>query len=243
MLVPFRMTTALYTEGDYARLNPSWHVEDSPWKARQIAGLLADHTLAPHSVCEVGCGAGAVLAALQPALPHTRFVGYDVSPDAIAIARPRSNEMLSFVQGSPIPAEPFDLMLAIDVIEHIEDYFGFLRAIAPQARRHIFHIPLEMHVSAVARVAPLIAARRGVGHLHYFSRETALAALRETGYAVIAERFTHGGAELQQKRLRARLATLPRAVAGAISPGLAARWLGGFSLLVLATADRSLAPA
>ena len=57
----------------------------------------------------------------------------------------------------------------------------------------------------------------------------------------MAERFTHGGAELQQKRLRARLAALPRAVAGAISPGLAARWLGGFSLLVLATADRNLA--
>jgi hypothetical protein len=61
-------------------------------------------------------------------------------------------------------------------------------------------------------------------------------ARRETGYAVVEERFTNGGLELRRQRLRTRIAALPRAVAAAVSPNFAARWLGGFSLLVLATA-------
>ena len=232
------MAAALYTDGGYAALNPGWHIEDSPWKARQIARLLGDRGLRPQRVCEVGCGAGGILTALQETMPaDTEFRGYDISPDAMAICRPKQNARLSFVQGSPDASERFDVLLAIDVIEHVDDYLGYLRRLTGRARHYVFHIPLEMHVSAVARMSPLLDARRGVGHIHYFSRETALAALRETGYAVVEERFTNGGLELRQPRLRTRIAALPRAMAAAVSPHFAARWLGGFSLLVLATAD------
>lgn len=227
---------AVYLEGGYAEHNPAWHVEDSPWKADQILKLINDCALRPSTICEVGTGAGEILVRLQKKLdPQIDFWGYDISPQAIHLCRPKQNGRLHFVEGSPKRqnGEPFDLLLGIDVIEHVEDCFGFLRDLAPLARQHIFHIPLEMHVSAVARISPLLEARRQVGHIHYFSRETALALLADTGYTVVAERFTAGALGLRQRHLRTQLARMPRAILGRLSPGLAARWIGGYSLLVL----------
>jgi hypothetical protein len=78
--------------------------------------------------------------------------------------------------------------------------------------------------------------RQGVGHIHMFTAEMALAVLKDTGYDVADSFFTAGGLELEknQRRLRTVLANLPRRAIGKINPHLAARIFGGYSLLVLA---------
>lgn len=38
--------------------------------------------------------------------------------------------------------------------------------------------------------------RRSVGHIHYFTKETALALLEDTGYRVIDHGYTWGATEL-----------------------------------------------
>jgi ubiquinone/menaquinone biosynthesis C-methylase UbiE len=55
----------IYTNGDYIKKNPTWHVENSAWKAEQILTMLSKHNLTPQTICEVGCGAGEILAQLQ----------------------------------------------------------------------------------------------------------------------------------------------------------------------------------
>jgi len=55
----------LYLDGEYIAKNPEWHVEESPWKARQILRMLRKNHLAPKTVCDVGCGAGEVLRQLH----------------------------------------------------------------------------------------------------------------------------------------------------------------------------------
>ena len=40
----------------------------------------------------------------------------------------------------------FDIALIIDVIEHVEDYFYFLRKVKKKANYKIFHIPLDLSV-------------------------------------------------------------------------------------------------
>ena len=55
------MEDSIYTDGQYIAKNPSYHIEDSPWKARQILKMLHRHDLPLRSVCEIGCGAGEVL--------------------------------------------------------------------------------------------------------------------------------------------------------------------------------------
>jgi len=226
-----------YTDGQYLEKNPSFHVEDSAWKAGNIAGLLKKNGMRPHRVAEVGCGAGEILRVLGESLPaDAELSGYDISPQAIGLARARESERLRFFNEDllALPVEPpFDLLLCIDVFEHVDDYLGFLRRLRGYARHFVFHIPLDLSVSAVLRNGTLSRTRDASGHLHYFSKETALATLRDAGYEVIDSQYTPGGLDLPRK-LKTRLAWLPRKVMFHLHPDMGARMFGGFSLLVLA---------
>jgi SAM-dependent methyltransferase len=228
--------TDVYTGGKYLDHNPTWHVEDSPWKARQIYRMLERHQLVPQTVCEVGCGAGEVLAVLQKILPaKVSFHGYDISPLALELARPRRGPNLEFHHADLLESpEHFELVLTIDVIEHVEDVFGFLRRLRPRGDYHIFHIPLDMSVSAILRGAPLVWARENLGHVHYFSAETALAILRDTGYRVVDHFYTASVLELNRPTPRQRLIRIPSLISWWLSPALTAKVLSGFSLLILA---------
>src|ERR671934_171539 len=68
--------------------------------------------------------------------------------------------------------------------------------------------------------------------LHYFSRDTALRTLEDTGYRVIDWFYTRRAIEEPATELRRRLARGPRRLAYSIHRDLAVRALGGFSLLV-----------
>ncbi len=82
------MQESIYISGSYANLRPSWHAEDSPWKARKIYQILQQYDIRPNEIAEVGCGAGAILSEMQRLLPSTcEFRGYDIAPKAIAMAR------------------------------------------------------------------------------------------------------------------------------------------------------------
>ncbi len=225
----------IYTDGTYRRNNPTWHEEDSAWKAGHVLRLLERSALAPASVCDIGCGAGGILRELSVRLPGARLVGYDIAPEAHAIASRKASGNLSFRLGTPLGEDVFfDLALAIDVFEHVEDYFAFLRRLRPRARHKVFHIPLELSVQAVLRSRPLMEARRRVGHIHHFNRETALAALEDTGYEVLDSFYTSARTELSNVGWKSALLRWPRRIAQALSPDFSARVLGGYGLMVLA---------
>lgn len=226
----------IYTDGTYLRNNPDWHVDDSPWKAAHIARILERHGVAPMTVCEIGCGGGEILRELSTHLdPRTRFTGYEISPVAYNICSRKANEKFQYRLANLLD-EPayFDLVMAIDVFEHVEDYFAFLRKLRTKARHKVFHIPLELSALEVARGTPLIRQRRSVGHIHHFTKETALATLQDTGYRVIDHFYTSGRTELAHAGWKTRLMKLPRNALYGLNPDWAARWLGGYSLLVLA---------
>jgi hypothetical protein len=78
----------------------------------------------------------------------------------------------------------FDLILLMDVIEHTEDYFSFLREIQPMSPYKILNIPLDKSVREVL-LHHVIEFRADFGHLHYFTRDLAIQMLRDVGYEVI----------------------------------------------------------
>src|SRR3974390_258656 len=87
----------VYKDGSYLEKNPTWHVEESPFKVKYILRLLNKNCLELHSVCEAGCGVGEVLRLLQQQMPpDTDFVGFDISPQAHELSAPRSNSKLRF---------------------------------------------------------------------------------------------------------------------------------------------------
>ncbi len=231
------MTDARYAEGGYLDANPTWHAEDSAFKTGELVALLQRRDLRPARVLDVGCGAGEVLRQLRPHLDaDATLVGYDVSPQAIERARTLGGDGITFHRGDATTEAPhdFDLVLAFDVFEHVEDYFGFLRRVRTLGTHKVFHIPLELTASAALRGAPLMRARQKVGHIHHFSRDTALATLEDCGYRILEATYT-AGAFATARHLRTRLANVPRRGLFRVAPDLTVRLLGGFSLLVLAT--------
>jgi hypothetical protein len=231
------MVKNLYASGDYLELNPTWHVEESAWKAQQIEYMLRLHGLAPHTIAEIGCGAGEILRQLQTGMDvDCRFSGYDISPQAIELCQRRANERLHFYLKDLThePSAHFDLLLVMDVIEHLEDYYAFLRALRPRSHYAIFHIPLELSVQTILRPHALLDTQAAYGHLHYFTKEVALQALRNADYAVCDYCYTTRALDVPTNELRRRLLKLPRRVLFTLNGNLASRILGGFSLLVLA---------
>ncbi len=228
--------TNIYADGRYLESNPSWHSEDSSWKAGHIHAILQDNKISPTSICEVGCGAGQVLTSLASSYePFVQFSGFEISPQAYEICRKSEQENLRFTLGNLLERSDlhFDVALAIDVFEHAEDYFGFLRRINERAVYKVFHIPLDLSVQALLRPTRLMHARDHVGHIHYFTKETALATLIDSGHEIIDWRFTNGALELPVESVGARVLNIPRRIISYFSSELAARLLGGFSLLVL----------
>lgn len=218
----------------YFQNNPSWHTEDSPWKARQIMKAIRDNRLNPTRIAEVGCGAGEILVSLQKELPEVQeFTGYDISADAMALAMKKASGNLRFVKGDIFEeTKSFDLLLIMDVIEHVEDCFSFIRSCKDKAQYKIFHIPLDISLLSVLSNS-MMHARKQVGHIHYFTRDTALATLTDCGLEVVDWFYTPSALELPRFSLSTKLANIPRRLLYAINKDLAPKVLGGFSLMVL----------
>lgn len=226
-----------YEQDRYLAANPSWHEEDSAWKARRIFELLRRQGAhAPASVAEVGCGAGGILRALQPVFPAgTRLSGYDIAPAAIARAAQHANDRLSFHCEDILQSgKSFDLLLCIDVFEHVENPFAFLRAIRPLAARVVFNIPLEMHVAGLL-INHQLWTRRQFGHLHYYTAAVAFETLRECGFQVVGHSYVSRLMD-QPRSASEWVFWLPRKLTALVSKEFSARLFGGTSLLVLASA-------
>jgi SAM-dependent methyltransferase len=220
-----------YTDGSYAAVTEgTWHVEDSAFKAGQVLRMLRRHpNLKPGSICDIGCGAGGVLAELDRKLDFvTQFQGYEVSPQAHALSQRFTNARCEYLLGDPFADERlFDLALALDVVEHVEDCFGFVRQCASKAIWKIYHIPLDVSASTVLRGTNCWEA---VGHLHLFTRETALKTVRHVGQDVV-DWFLTPVALQRPHRPATRFTNVPRRI---LPESLASRIFGGYSIMILA---------
>lgn len=228
---------SIYEDGTYLQKNPDWHEGDSSWKSVQVKHILSRNKLVPKIICDVGCGTGEVLRQLAADGPASaQYVGYDISPQAIEIAKRKEQWNLGFRLGNlPAPEEErFDLVICMDVFEHVENYFSFLRDVRDIATYKVFHIPLDLSVQTVLRKGALLQRRSDIGHIHYFTKEVALAILRDTGYEVVDNFYTHKFCDGRQVGLFNNILKLFLKTLFAVQEDFAARVVGFSSLMVLA---------
>jgi len=225
-----------YLDGTYLQQNSGWHVADSQWKVRQILRILNRNQIAPRTIYEVGCGAGEILRLLQQRLdPTCELWGADVAAQAIELCQARANERLHFalLDDQQQGRNSFDLVMAIDVLAHVEDYRGFLRKLKSQGAYQQIHIPLDISVQHLLRETAIIGNRQQHPHLHYFSKRTAMFALEDLGYEIVDWCYKPRMIDIPA-HWRGRLLRLPRRLFFAIHRDIAVNLLGGFSLMVLA---------
>lgn len=91
---------------------------------RLVVSALRRHFADAQTLLEVGCGTGFILSALHEAFPHVRLTGVDVFAEGLAIARRRLPEEVELLQldARELPyADEFDVVCALDVLEHMDE--------------------------------------------------------------------------------------------------------------------------
>jgi SAM-dependent methyltransferase len=95
------------------------------WILAEIAPFM------PSSVLDVGCGGGLLLDALRRIRSSVEYAGIDPSLENSALARARCFLVATgFTPGTKPPGDRYDLVLTANVMSHITDPLGFLRALA-----------------------------------------------------------------------------------------------------------------
>jgi len=229
------MMKDIYNDYTYLKNNPGWHEEDAPFKAVEILKLLKKIEGAFKTVCDIGCGTGEILVQLSKKLAaDIRFYGFDISEQAISIAKNKATDRLHF-ECKNLAQNPehfyVDVLLVIDVIEHINDYFGFLNAVANKGRYTVFHIPLDISVWSLFREQMLIESKERVGHIHNFTEDFIKSILKDYGYKVLAQSYTEPTFETVSAKQK--IVNRIRKLLFRINKRFCTKFIGGYSILLL----------
>jgi SAM-dependent methyltransferase len=230
--------TDIYRNGEYFTKHPDWDAEDAVWKVAWIKKLLDKNDIRFEEVADIGCGAGKVLEGLQDLYPSVKsFTGYDISPQAIELAKQIQHPHISFLNEDFTSAEYLHthLLLTIDVLEHVADYYGFLEKLKGKSNYFIFHIPLDLCCRTILKPHVLLQQRESVGHIHYFSKEMVMWMLQDTGYEVIDWFYTKPLTDLlPQSSIKNKLKKSLRNISFSVNPGRTAHYWGNYSIMILA---------
>lgn len=176
------------------------------------------------------------MLALHEYFSQTTLAGFDIAPGATQFWAEATQlgirlELADyFALDEPVP----NLILLLDVLEHLGNPWEFLARLKNRAKLVAIHFPLDLSVISVLRESPLLRVREKVGHLHYFTRGLALSLLHESGFEIIDSRYTGAAFGAPKRAFRTRVAGIVRRVANAINRDFGARLLGGETLMVLA---------
>jgi 2-polyprenyl-3-methyl-5-hydroxy-6-metoxy-1,4-benzoquinol methylase len=148
----------------------------------------------PGTVLDVGCGEGVLTQRWAEQLQPGSVVGLDLPDPKLASEwRTRARANLRFIAGRgdelPFGEHEFDLVAAIETLEHVPDPQRTLAEMARVARRHLLvSVPREPLWRAlnVARGAYLRELGNTPGHVNHWSRRGFLALLAQHGEPVLA---------------------------------------------------------
>lgn len=229
----------MYTNGTYQHQNPGWFKEDSAWKALVIYELIKRNRLTPATISEVGCGMGEILLQLAELIKEVKsFTGYDIAPFAIEAARKKETERVRFYLGDFEEAmqTPTDLLLVIDVIEHVPDYYGFLQKLRNKSAHFIFHVPLDLSCRTLLKPQVIRQQRKDVGHLHYFSKEHILWVLEDNGFTIVNVEYTFSETDRNTPRsFKAYIKRQARNFSFFLSKEWSVKLWGGYSIMIFCT--------
>ena len=147
---------------------------------------------APSSLLDVGCGEGVLVHRWAQRLGEARVVGIDLEEESIQSGwaqrqAPNLEYRVMEAQRLPFADGEFDLVSAIEVLEHLPDPQRTLAEMARCARRHLLvSVPREplWRMLNMARGAYWPALGNTPGHLNHWSRRSFVRLLSRHGEVV-----------------------------------------------------------
>ena len=136
------------------------------------AALPSEH---PTTVLEVGVGEGEISAKLRSLYPRAHILGIDLHDDALAAGwRTRGFVgVYADIAALPFPPLAFDLVMAIEVLEHVHEPHAALAELVRVSRgRLVLSVPREpiWRVANMARGKYLADFGNTPGHVQHWSR-------------------------------------------------------------------------
>lgn len=152
----FSKISSFYKNGIYLSKNPLLHSEDSLWKTKKIIPLV--DILMKHlknkeiTILDAGGGAGIILNKIanyitkKYNLKVNKFI-LDLNAEMLKIQKKNNPDIKKVVLGdirnTPFREKEIDLVLMIDVLEHIPEPKKALKEIKRISKYAIFKVPLE----------------------------------------------------------------------------------------------------
>jgi ubiquinone/menaquinone biosynthesis C-methylase UbiE len=169
------VTTAVLTGNTYDK-----YTSKNPIERRLVAGFFTALVESlprnpPETILEVGIGEGEVSTKLRSLYPNARIVGVDL-PDERLTAEWFARGLVGLcadIVGLPFPAKTFDLVMAIEVLEHVTDPAAALAELARVSRGQlVLSVPREpiWRLANMARGRYLTALGNTPGHVQHWSR-------------------------------------------------------------------------
>lgn len=187
-------------QNEYLKLNKDLHDSESEEKIKNIFSILPKD-LKPKTILDVACGSGKILTAISKEMNPERSVGIDISEKIIEIAKKNNTNYISEWITYDIfdyKDEVFDLLLAVDIVEHVEDDDRFLKKVSELGKNIVIKVPIESNFInkmvtflSGGKINPLRDTEKHYGHMHHYSVRDFLELIRNSNLMIMKIRYMH----------------------------------------------------
>ena len=198
----------LYSTDEYISKNPSLHEVDSPWKIDKIIPLVDEMINLCHkkqmNLLDVGGGAGLILKEVSSYIERTYGVhvdkyALDLSPGMLKIQvknNPDAKALNEDIRKTSLSNKEIDLVLMIDVLEHVPNPIKALEELTRISKMAIFKVPLDNNVLSNTRSIITHGKSRkqsieSIGHINSYNFNSLRHQIETNGGRILNSYFTN----------------------------------------------------
>ena len=226
---------------EYLKLNMNLHDSEYMDKVGYIYKILPrNHDF--KKILDVACGSGKILLEISKKCKANRVVGVDISKKIIDTAKANdTNHKVTWVNIDIFNyyVTGFDLILAVDIVEHIDKDLDLLNKISEFGKMCIVKVPIEDNFINRASIYlsrglinPLRDTEIHYGHIHHYSLAYFLKLIERSHFSIIDVNYAHLPKRSKMSWEILRVLFLP---IWFLSKKWYIRFNGGFVILLLTT--------
>ncbi|MDO8609270.1 MAG: methyltransferase domain-containing protein [bacterium] len=185
-------------QDQYLKLHTDLHEKDAEVKTKAILDILPK-CFKPNSILDIACGSGKILLNISNKLKSKENIGIDISSKIIDIARKNDkNNKINWIVSDifKFNEDNFDLVLAIDIVEHIPNDLNFLKKIKNFGKYIVIKIPVEDNFvnNFVKKISFGIIdyqknTEKRYGHLNHYNLNSFIQPIKKSGLLISNIKF------------------------------------------------------
>lgn len=174
------------------------NLQRHPWELARyqivrehISGLISAFSRTQLTILDIGCGDAFLVHRLSQDFPELHFIGVDINFSDALLNQIRNNILTNNLEiykslDELGASREVDLILLLDVIEHIEDEISFLDSL----KRYSFIGPETPFLITVPAYQSLFATHDTIlGHFRRYTNQSLRSRLKMAGYHTSFERY------------------------------------------------------